>query len=362
MNAKILSQGIFRAVLLLGAFVLSLYILYLLKSLLIYIVIAAIISLMGRPIVDFLKKHLKFNNTLATLATMLIFTLVIVGLFSLLIPIITQQSENLSLLNIQELEQKTEILFNRISNYFSLGDNYWEKWMMEYDWTSSMNLNAIPDFLNFLIVWLSSFTIGFFSILFISFFFLKDDHLLERMIFSLIKKEYKERIKKSLKKINNLLSRYFIGLLIQISILLVIYSTVLLVFGIKNAFIIAFLCALLNLIPYIGPLIAAILMLILSMTSNIEADFSTVILPKAIFVMIGFVIGQLIDNFFSQPFIFSSSVKSHPLEIFIIILIAGLLFGTTGLIFAVPLYTALKVIVKEFFAQYEIVQSLTKDI
>ena len=155
---------------------------------------------------------------------------------------------------------------------------------------------------------------------------------------------------------------YFIGLLIQISILLIIYSIVLLIFGIENAFIIAFLCALLNLIPYIGPLIAAFLMLVLSMTSNIGADFSTVILPKSIYVLIGFVIGQFIDNFFSQPFIFSNSVKSHPLEIFIIILTSGLLFGTTGLIFAVPMYTAIKVIFKEFFAQYEIVQNLTKDL
>ena len=120
--------------------------------------------------------------------------------------------------------------------------------------------------------------------------------------------------------------------------------------------------SMLNLIPYIGPLIAAILMIVLSMTSNITADFSTVILPKSIYVLIGFVIGQLIDNFLSQPFIFSNSVKSHPLEIFIVILLAGLLFGTTGLIFAIPMYTALKVIFKEFFAQYEIVQSLTKDL
>jgi predicted PurR-regulated permease PerM len=98
------------------------------------------------------------------------------------------------------------------------------------------------------------------------------------------------------------------------------------------------------------------------MSSNITEDFSTVILPKSIYVFLGFVIGQLIDNFISQPIIFSKSVKSHPLEIFIVILIAGILFGTTGLIFAIPIYTAIKVIFKEFFAQYKIVQSLTKDL
>ena len=140
------------------------------------------------------------------------------------------------------------------------------------------------------------------------------------------------------------------------------YSIILLIFGIKNAFVIAFLCALLNLIPYIGPLIGAFLMMFLSMTSNLEADFSTVIMPKTIYVMIGFFIGQLIDNFFSQPFIFSNSVKSHPLEIFIVILVGGSLMGTTGMIVAIPLYTASKVIFKAFLSENKIVKSLTQNL
>ena len=78
--------------------------------------------------------------------------------------------------------------------------------------------------------------------------------------------------------------------------------------------------------------------------------------------MIGFVIGQLVDNFFSQPYIFSNSVKSHPLEIFLVIIIGGLLFGVTGMIIAVPGYTAIKVILKEFLSENKIVKSLTKNL
>ena len=59
---------------------------------------------------------------------------------------------------------------------------------------------------------------------------------------------------------------------------------------------------------------------------------------------------------------FSTSVKSHPLEIFIIILVGGLLFGPLGMIIAVPLYTALKVIFKEFYVHNKIVKALTKNI
>ena len=98
------------------------------------------------------------------------------------------------------------------------------------------------------------------------------------------------------------------------------------------------------------------------MSSNLGASFSEVILPKTTYVMIGFMIGQLVDNFFSQPFIFSKSVKSHPLEIFLVIIIGGLLFGVIGMITAVPSYTALKVIMKEFLSENKIVKELTKNI
>ena len=81
-----------------------------------------------------------------------------------------------------------------------------------------------------------------------------------------------------------------------------------------------------------------------------------------IYVVIGFVIVQAIDNFLIQPILFSKSVKSHPLEIFLTIIIGGLLFGIVGMITAVPLYTVLKVILKEFLSDNKIVKSITKDI
>jgi predicted PurR-regulated permease PerM len=168
--------------------------------------------------------------------------------------------------------------------------------------------------------------------------------------------------KNSSNKIKDLLSRYFVGLILQVLILFVLYTIVLLIFGINNAIVIAFLCALLNLIPYVGPLISTVLITILTMTSNLGESFSQVILPKTIYVLIGFIIAQLIDNFVSQPIIFSKSVKSHPLEIFLVIIIAGILFGVIGMIVAVPSYTAIKVILKEFLSDYKMIQKLTKNL
>ena len=191
---------------------------------------------------------------------------------------------------------------------------------------------------------------------------MKDSRMFKSAILVVIPKGTEKRFSSSLEKINDLLSRYFIGLVIQITILFILYTIILLIFGISNAVVIAFLCALLNIIPYVGPLISAFLMMILSMTSNLGQDFQSEILPTTIYVMIGFILAQLVDNFASQPIIFSKTTKSHPLEIFLIIIIGGLLMGPLGMIIAVPSYTVIKVILKEFISDNKIVSSLTKDI
>ena len=144
--------------------------------------------------------------------------------------------------------------------------------------------------------------------------------------------------------------------------LFLLYTIILLIFGVKDAVVIAFLCALLNLIPYIGPLIGIILMSFLTMTSYLGQDFSSVVIPKTIYVVIGYLIAQLIDNLLSQPYIFSSSVKSHPLEIFLVILTGGILFGVGGMILAIPSYTVIKVFLKVFFSENKLVKKLTKNL
>ena len=362
MTSKIISDGILRAIAILVGIALLLFFLYQIQSVLAYLAIAVIASLLGRPIVLFLRVKLKFNNTLAVIVTMILLIGIIAGIIALFIPLLVAQGQNLSLLNIEALQANVENLYRQVTEYFGLSSVEIEQGIKDSKIFANLDFGFIPDFLNSLVSVLGTLSIGLFSVLFIAFFFLKDSKLFEQGLMVFIPDNKESRLKKSFNKIKDLLSRYFIGLVLQILILFIIYSIVLSIFGIENAIVIAFLCALLNLIPYVGPIIGGILMMTLTMTSNLGADFSTVILPKTIYVMIGFVIGQLVDNFFSQPYIFSNSVRSHPLEIFLIIIIGGLLFGITGMIVAVPGYTAIKVILKEFLEENKIVKSLTRNL
>ncbi len=360
MNSKIISNGILRAITIIISIALLLFFFWKIQSVLVYIIIAGVVSLIARPIIIFLKRKLKFPNTLAVVVTMLFFVGLLVGLIGMFIPLITQQGRNLSLLNIDELSRNTQEILSQINAYFSQRNiNIFEQ-LKSLDLLA--NFKQIPNLLNSIIGALGSLSIGLFSVLFISFFLMKDSKILHKGLLVIVPNNSESRFQKSFETIKDLLSRYFIGLVFQIIIIFVLYAIVLVIFGVENAIVIAFLCALLNLIPYLGPLIGGILMLFLTMTSHIGQDFQTEILPTTIYVMIGFLIAQLVDNFFSQPFIFSKSVKSHPLEIFLVIIIGGLLFGVIGMVVAVPSYTALKVILKEFLAENKIVKSLTKDL
>ena len=361
MNSKEITKGIFWAILQLTGLCIITWLLFQLKILLIYMVIAGIVSLIGRPINQFLIQRLKMRNILGTSITIIFLLGLLISLFSLFVPLLVQQGENLSLLEVDLLKNNIETLVEEISIYFQLDNSFWQQQISVDNLFQNVNFGLLPELLNQTLELLGGFTIGLFSIVFILFFFLKDSHLQKQIILALVNDKITDRVEKSIEKTKNLLSRYFLGLLLQISILLIIYSIVLAVFNVENAFIIAFLCALLNLIPYLGPIVGAVLMMLLTMSSFIGADFSSIILPKTIYVMIGFCLGQMIDNFFSQPYIFSNSVKSHPLEIFIVILASGTLIGPVGMIIAIPLYTTLKVISQEFLSENKIVKSLTKN-
>ncbi|MFE3847708.1 AI-2E family transporter [Flavobacterium sp. LB3P45] len=361
-TSKIIANGILRAISILVSVALVLYFLYQIQSVLIYLIIALILTLIGNPILDFIKRRLKFNHTFATITTLFLFILIIAGFIMMFIPLILSQGQNLSLLNTAEIEKSIIQLINQISIFLESHQIDSSRVLKETDITSKINFNLIPNFLNVIFGTISSFGMGLASVLFITFFFLKDRLLFILGAKKIIPDSHEDQILNSLEKINHFLSRYFIGLLIQLFIVFLSYIIVLLIFGIPNSIVIAFLCAVLNIIPYIGPLIASILAAILTMISNLGSDFQSEILPTTLYVLVGFWIVQIIDNNVSQPIIFSKSVSSHPLEIFLVILMAGFLFGILGMIVAIPLYTILKVIGKEFFPENKVIQLLTKNI
>jgi len=339
-----LTKSILKSILSLigvGAF---LFFLIKINVVIIYIVISMVLALMLSPFTSLLKSKLKFNNLFASITSLFFLLIIMIVVIGAFIPLIIEQSKNLSLLNNSQLKSNIENLIVNISEYFSSNNLTIYDFLSEFTLLSDIDFAFIPKLLNYIISEVGSIGIGFLSVLFITFFFIKDGDLILKKINNLLPKKIKNNFLDSVSKIKMLLSRYFIGISVQIFSLFVLYSIMLSIIGIKNALVIAFLCALLNIIPYIGPLISIVLMAVLTMTNYIDSMLIKEMLSKVGYIFIGFSIVQLIDNLLIQPYIFSKSVKSHPLEVFIVIISSGILFGIIGLIIAIPLYTALKVI------------------
>ncbi|MFL9829287.1 AI-2E family transporter [Flavobacterium sp. ARAG 55.4] len=361
-TSKTIGNGILRALIITAGAALLLYILYLIQPVIYFLFIALIVSMIGSPIVHFLEKKLKFPHIAAVIVTMLFFILLLAGFIMMFVPLIISQSENLSLLDTEKLQGDLTQLAERLNNYFSDRNIDTQNLLKESNIASKINLNFIPNFLNSFLGTLGNIGMAIGSIIFISFFFLKDKKLFTINAKKILPEEHEDKILNSFRKINHLLSRYFIGLIGQITILFVLYLIVLLIFGVQNALIIAFITALLNIIPYIGPLIATILVAVLTMLGHLDPQAQGDMLSTTLYVLIGYSVAQIIDNNVTTPLIFSNSVNSHPLEIFIVILASGFLFGVLGMIVAVPLYTIIKVVAKEFFPENPVVKVLTRGI
>ncbi|HPH17600.1 MAG TPA: AI-2E family transporter, partial [Haliscomenobacter sp.] len=197
------------------------------------------------------------------------------------------------------------------------------------------------------------------SVVFITFFFLQERKLFINFILALVPEKYEQPTLETIKDTVALLTRYFGGLIIQLTIFGVALWLLLTILGIRNALLIALFGALMNVIPYIGPIIGAAFGIFITISSNLGIDFYAELAPMLIKVFVVFQVVQIIDNNLIQPYIFSKSVLAHPLEIFIMILVGAQVAGILGIILAIPVYTIIRVIAKEFLYQFKIVKQLT---
>lgn len=251
-------------------------------------------------------------------------------------------SEDITLHNLQNDDDFFNILKNNISDY--------------------INPSAISKVFSSAVQAFGDILIGVFSVFFITFFFLREQGLLDNIILSVIPEKYEKQTQQAVDETSKLLIRYFIGVLIQITIIFIIISSGLKILGVQNVLLIAFFVAMLNVIPYIGPIIGLIFTIILTISSNLDLSFYDQTLPLIGKITILFACMNLIDNFLLQPNIFSKSVKAHPLEIFILVLIGAKVGGIMGMVLAIPSYIVIRVIGKVFLSEFKVIQSLTKNI
>lgn len=340
---------------------------YFLRNLIVYMVVSVFLAFVGRPLTHWLKtKHIGKIRIPDVVAAILVLTLqlgVVIGLIVVIVPLLLAEIQHWSQVDLGSVADYLEMHvsdWSRMAEDLKLG---FKPYQLKESILKSLNIDIsqIGSAMNNLAGGLSSMFIAIFSIVFITFFFLKEEGLSKRILYALINSDHHEKLDRIIPKTKNLLSRYFIGILLQVTIITILISVGLTVVGIEKILLIALFAGLVNVIPYVGPLIGALVGIILGAAQNLDLPVDQLLVLIG-YMAIVFGCTQLIDNFVLQPLIYSNSVNAHPLEIFCVITAAGTLTGIGGMIIAVPFYSVFRIVAKEFLNEFQIIQNLTRDV
>ncbi len=306
-----------------------------------YIIISAVLAVIGRPMVSRLSemrfRGQRMPRAVAAGTTLLLMWTVIGGLCALLLPLVFSKLDELSRLDLDSVIKSIEIPIQRLQlhlqKFFALSaseiDLSFKDFIAEH-----INFDFLRTFASVARSIFDAF-ISVFSITFITFFFMKEDGLFYSLVTLFFPERYKQNATRALDSVTRLLSRYFRGLMLESIMLLGVISIVMAIWGVEldDALFIGMIMGVMNVIPYAGPFMGGIAS-----------------------VCVGIVI---LDDFVLQPTLYSERVQAHPLEIFLVILIAGSMAGIWGMLLAIPSYTVLRVFAREFFSEYGLVKRLT---
>jgi predicted PurR-regulated permease PerM len=365
-------KGITRIILLVAGGLFFLFLLWYFSAIVTYILISVVLSFIGRPLVHWLTsihyKKIKIPKGLAAFLTLVILWFVFILFFRFIIPLLMSELETFSQINFETLLKSIEEPITRLLIFIngdkSVVESHTFMDLVTQQLGAKIDLSQLSNIFGFIAGTLGELLIALFSVSFITFFFLKEENMFRDGILLIVPTEMEEKVAHIMRSILHLLRRYFIGLLFEVTMVMLLNTLGLTIVGIgfNHAVVIGLFCGLFNVIPYLGPWMGAAVGLLIGAAININSDFMSHTLPLMGFMIIVFGSVQVIDNILFQPLIYSSSVKAHPLEIFLVIMAAGSMAGIMGMILAIPVYTILRVIGKEFFDNMKIVRKLTENL
>ena len=343
------------------------------SNVLIYIIAAFVVSLIGRPLMQLLRK-IRFKGKsapdwLLSIVTIVVILGILLFVVTQAIPVVARIVRDASVLNSSSLEGNPLDRVNDwiVSLFPGLGPDFDVIGLLVGKLKEVTNLANVKTVISSVTSIVSGIAVGLFSIVFIAFFFIRDEKLFRKIVVSLVPDRLEESVGKAIADIERLLSRYFVGLLIEMfGVALIDFLGLWLVarLGVNYAAGIAFIAGILNIIPYVGPLLGEILGVVLAVIlkygTGIGLDVNIWIF--ALIVLAIMLAAQLVDNFIYQPVIYSTSIKASPLEIFIVILLVGHIGGVMGMLVAIPGYTVVRVIASRFFYHLKPVKKLIPDL
>ncbi len=307
------------------------FILYIGQDILIPLTFALVIAILLNPFVNYLQNK-KVNRVISIIIAVVIAFLLLAGLFYFIGSQIVNFSDA-----IPAMKQKLNILFSDtvtwVSQSLNISTTKINEWLLKQKTAGLSNSTAVIG------QTLSAIS-GVFIMLFLLpvyiFMFLFYKPLLLDFIAQLFPVTKHKTVAEVLNETKSLIQNYLVGLMIEAAIVAALNSLGLFMLGIDYALLLGVIGALLNIIPYIGGIIAISLPMIIAIATK-EPMY-------AVYVLFVYMAVQLIDNNFIVPRIVASKVKVNALVSIVVVLIGGALWGVPGMFLSLPLTAIIKVI------------------
>lgn len=329
MKIKVRDQPFYlqSSIILLGIIALV-YMLWVLADIMIPLAFAIFLAILLNPLCNWMQRH-KVPRGLSIALSLLLALLVVAAIIYFLSSQMMQFSDSLPV-----LKQRLAEIFESTKHYIST----------TFGITESKQDNAFQDALNNSKGMVGKTLTGFFGIVSIVvllpiyiFFLLLYKPLILNFLYEVFSEENSSKVRDILAETKSAIQSYLVGLLIETLIVAVLNSTALLILGVKYAILIGCIGALLNLIPYLGGLVAIALPVLMSIVT--KDGYST-----SIGIIVAYLIIQFIDNNVLVPRIVSSKVQINALMSIIIVLLGNQLWGLPGMFLSIPFIAVLKII------------------
>ncbi|RYD80285.1 MAG: AI-2E family transporter [Sphingobacteriales bacterium] len=307
------------------------YVLFIGQAIIVPLVFSTIFAILLNPVVNFLVRH-KFNRVLAI---MLVLLLALVLIFALLFFLGSQAT--LFSDAIPQMKQKFAALFHDIFGWITKTFNIPQTKINEFiNSTKSKGLANGGSVIGQTLGTIGGVFVLIFLLPVYIFMILFYKPLLLEFISQLFRRNNQDVVAEVLQETKSLIQNYLIGLLLEMVIVAALNATGLLIIGLDYAILIGIIGAMLNVIPYIGGLIAIAIPMLLALATKTPLD--------ALWVLLIYIAVQFIDNNFIVPKIVASKVKINALVSIVVVLIGGALWGVAGMFLSIPLTAIIKVI------------------
>lgn len=348
------------------------------RNVIIYVILAAVVSLLAKPVMNLLR-HVTIRKksmpdwlqaVLVIVFILSIFLVIFTQVIPVVVGIVQKIFDNLSASDYSLPVDTYTVSVNAvnawmISHFPQFGPDFRIESAIGSFLRKTFDLTSLSSLIEYIASFFVSFGVGIFSVVFISFFFIKDPMLFRKIVGALVPDRIEHKVIDAIGDIEHLLSRYFVGLLVEVigvAVLNFLFLWLIARIGFNAAIGIAFITGILNIIPYVGPLVGTVIGTILATVLKFSAAGLTIHFWGFVLVLLAlFMVTQLVDNFLFQPLIYSTSIKASPLEIFIVLLIAGNTAGVLGMLVAIPAYTVIRVVAGHFFGDVKAIRRLIPD-